>query len=622
MKVKRYRAEDRATALKQIRADLGSDAVIVHEHRVRTGGVFGMFGRVEVEILAAVEERPVAARPPAPAPGGPAAKPAGPTQVASRAGDVEATISAAGRRVASAPNTAPQSAPMDGAGRLAAILEQMPRTGGALTPELTARLADLVANGDGTGPSTGGAMPRSERPAVSPDPEARPGGAARGGVIGSTASPSRQSAASPEATVPEVPLAPETRPEPLPAAPEMASRPVSPGPVELQVSSPILAPAGDGDTPRSGGVLGGATPPEPVVEVPVPVERVVVQDLNGKATAPVDANAALPSAPPTALSDMQHTLSDLRASVDRLMRQQQTQLWPRDLPVVRTIYQHMMAQELDPTLALEVVGQVSDDINEGHPTDLFSVTGRVSDLLNDRMAVSRIPEPTDRPVIIVLVGPTGVGKTTTLAKLAAHLAIAEDRRVALVTTDTFRIAAATQLGTYADLIQVPLEVAYTPEELRVAIQRQSDAEYILIDSPGCAQRNDAQIRELSAFVDAVPGATILLTVAATVKLRDLIDIQSGFGAMPLSGLVLTKLDETTVFGPVMSLVVRSATKAMPVYYVTSGQNVPNDLEEATLDRLSDLLTGQMIVQALEPPPGRRSARSEAGRELVGIGDER
>ncbi|MCX5988764.1 MAG: hypothetical protein NTV35_07020 [Chloroflexi bacterium] len=72
MKVKRYRAEDRATALKQIRADLGSDAVIVHEHRVRTGGVFGMFGRVEVEILAAVEERPVAARPPAPAPGGPA----------------------------------------------------------------------------------------------------------------------------------------------------------------------------------------------------------------------------------------------------------------------------------------------------------------------------------------------------------------------------------------------------------------------------------------------------------------------------------------------------------------------------------------------------------------------
>jgi flagellar biosynthesis protein FlhF len=158
--------------------------------------------------------------------------------------------------------------------------------------------------------------------------------------------------------------------------------------------------------------------------------------------------------------------------------------------------------------------------------------------------------------------------------------------------------------------------------LRVAIQRQSDAEYILIDSPGCAQRNDAQIRELSAFVDAVPGATILLTVAATVKLRDLIDIQSGFGAMPLSGLVLTKLDETTVFGPVMSLVVRSATKAMPVYYVTSGQNVPNDLEEATLDRLSDLLTGQMIVQALEPPPGRRSAGTEAGRELVGIGDER
>lgn len=622
MKVKRYRAEDRATALKQIRADLGSDAVIVHEHRVRTGGVFGMFGRVEVEILAAVEERPAAARPPAAPPGGPAAKPAGPTQIASRAGDVEATISAAGRRVASASNPPPQSTPMDGAGRLAAILEQMPRTGGTLTPELTSRLADLVANGDGTAPSAGGALPRAERSETPANVEPRSGGAARGGVVGSTASPARQVPAVSEAAISdEVPVT-EIEPEPLPAVPEIPSRPLSPPPVEVQVSSPSMASASDRDAPRSGGLLGGAASTEAVSGIPVPVEPVVVQVLNGKASSSVEVGGSLPVAPPTVLSDMQHTLSDLRASVDRLMRQQQTQLWPRDLPVVRTIYQHMMAQELDPTLALEVVGQVSDDINAGHPTDLFSVTGRVSDLLNERMAVGRIPEPTDRPVIIVLVGPTGVGKTTTLAKLAAHMAIAEDRRVALVTTDTFRIAAATQLGTYADLIQVPLEVAYTPEELRIAVERQSDAEYILIDSPGCAQRNDAQIRELSAFVDAVPGATILLTVAATVKLRDLIDIQSGFGAMPLSGLVLTKLDETTVFGPVMSLVVRSATKAMPVYYVTSGQNVPNDLEEATLDRLSDLLTGQMIVQALEPPAGRRSAASEAGRELVGIGDER
>ncbi len=508
---------------------------------------------------------------------------------------------------------------MDGAGRLAAILEQMPRTGGTLTPELTSRLADLVANSDGPAPSTGGALPRSAPPA-NVDP--RSDGAARGGVVGSTASPARQVRAVPEPTISdEVPVT-DIEPEPLPAVPEVPTRPLSPPPAEVQASSPSLASASGGNTPRSGGVFGVAAPTEAVSEIPTPVEPVVVQDLNGKANSTVEAGGSLPIAPPTALSDMQHTLSDLRASVDRLMRQQQTQLWPRDLPVVRTIYQHMMAQELDPTLALEVVGQVSDDINEGHPTDLFSVTGRVRDLLNERMAVSRIPEPADRPAIIVLVGPTGVGKTTTLAKLAAHLAIAEDRRVALVTTDTFRIAAATQLGTYADLIQVPLEVAYTPEELRVAVERQSDAEYILIDSPGCAQRNDAQIRELSAFVDAVPGATILLTVAATVKLRDLIDIQSGFGAMPLSGLVLTKLDETTVFGPVMSLVVRSATKAMPVYYVTSGQNVPNDLEEATLDRLSDLLTGQMIVQALEPPAGRRSAAPEAGRELVGIGDGR
>jgi flagellar biosynthesis protein FlhF len=622
MKVKRYRAEDRATALKQIRAELGADAVIVAENRVRTGGVFGMFGRVEVEILAALEERPPAPRatPAAPRPMSPSG---------GRPAEVEATISAAARRVA-ASNPPTAGAPMDGAGRLAAILEQLPRSGGSVSPEMTSRLADLLAQGgqaQGGAATPGGAPPSGGLSGGALASSPRPVASVRGGAIGPsspTAGRPMSVTAAPVAAASEATVLEEATPREEQSevrGPEDV--PTSPAP-EASLASPVTRPAeatpsnGGLVSPRAGGTMGSQvvaplippapTPPAPLPPAPAPA-------------APQATPAALSAsdaAAPTGFRDMQHTLSDLRASVERLMRQQQTQLWPRDLPVVRTIYQHLITQELDGQLSLEVVGQVSDEVNEGKGTDPDAVMKRVRELIAERIRVGRIAPNPAGPTVIVLVGPTGVGKTTTLAKLAAHLSMQENRRVALVTTDTFRIAAASQLGTYADLMELPLEVAYSPDELRAAVDRQSDADYILVDSPGCAQRNDAQIRELSAFVETLPGATVLLTVSATVKLRDLIDIQDGFGVLPLGGLVLTKLDETTVFGPVMSLVARSAAKDVPVYYMTSGQNVPTDLEEATRDRLTDLVVGQLLEEAVMNLVGKGGPP----RELISVGDAR
>jgi flagellar biosynthesis protein FlhF len=639
MKVKRYRAEDRATALKQIRAELGADAVIVAENRVRTGGVFGMFGRVEVEILAALEERTPVSRAPAPAPR--AATPSG-----GRPGEVEATISAAARRVAAANPPAATRASMDGAGRLAAILEQLPRTGGSVSPEMTSRLADLLAQGGQAqgggvaGASSGGALP-SPRPPAAPSPgsSGQSAAAARGGAIGPSSPTANRQApfvtedatravgADETLTLDEVA---ESRPGDNSAG---MPREFQPEPAQASVRQPEASPSGGGfGAPRAVGAMGSQVV-APLVPPPAPVPAPSAPQSAPSApqsapSAPQSAPSAPQSGPaaslageagaPNGFRDMQHTLSDLRASVERLMRQQQTQLWPRDLPVVRTIYQHLISQELDGQLSLEVVGQVSDEVNEGKGTDPAAVMRRVRELIAERIQVGRIAPKPSGPTVIVLVGPTGVGKTTTLAKLAAHLSMQENRRVALVTTDTFRIAAASQLGTYADLMELPLEVAYSPDELREAVDRQSDADYILVDSPGCAQRNDAQIRELSGFVETLPGATVLLTVSATVKLRDLIDVQDGFSVLPVGGLVLTKLDETTVFGPVMSLVARSASKDVPVYYMTSGQNVPTDLEEASRERLTDLVVGQLLDQAVTNLVGKGGPP----RELVGVGDAR
>jgi flagellar biosynthesis protein FlhF len=200
--------------------------------------------------------------------------------------------------------------------------------------------------------------------------------------------------------------------------------------------------------------------------------------------------------------------------------------------------------------------------------------------------------------VAVLVGPTGVGKTTTLAKLASHFAFTQGKKVALITTDTYRIAAAAQLGTYAEILELPLEVIYRPDEIAGAIGSHMDADVILVDSPGCGQQDRAKLDELRGFVDAtvaaVPDATVLLTLSGPTKLRDLIHIRQGFGTLRLHGLVFTKLDETSAYGPLVSFAVRSGT---PVYYVTTGQRVPNDIEPAARARLA-----RLVFRGLVPDP--------------------
>src|SRR5687768_5088525 len=226
-----------------------------------------------------------------------------------------------------------------------------------------------------------------------------------------------------------------------------------------------------------------------------------------------------------------------------------------------------------------------------------------------RSAKLRLPshlqfiERTAPPCVVVLVGPTGVGKTTTLAKLASHYAFAEGKKVALVTTDTFRIAAAQQLGTYAEILELPLEIVYRAEEVPAAVGRHMDADIVLVDTPGCGQQDSVKIGELAAFVSAavetVPDAVVLLTLAAPTKLRDLLSVQRGFTPVHTHGLIFTKLDETNAYGPLVSLAARARK---PVYFLTTGQMVPNDIEVANRRRLA-----RLVQHGLTPVPADEEA---------------
>ncbi|MDS1029544.1 flagellar biosynthesis protein FlhF [Bacillota bacterium LX-D] len=190
--------------------------------------------------------------------------------------------------------------------------------------------------------------------------------------------------------------------------------------------------------------------------------------------------------------------------------------------------------------------------------------------------------------IYAFVGPTGVGKTTTLAKLAAHLAIYEKKKIALLTIDTYRIGAVEQLKIYSEILNVPMEAVLTPQELQEAVKRYEGMDAILIDTAGRPSKNSFQLAELQSFLEVVEPAEIFLVVSCTAKGRDLINIAEDFKLLKYTKLIFTKTDETDTYGPILNL---ANAAAVPVAYLTTGQNVPEDIQSCKPEQLVSMILG-------------------------------
>lgn len=189
-----------------------------------------------------------------------------------------------------------------------------------------------------------------------------------------------------------------------------------------------------------------------------------------------------------------------------------------------------------------------------------------------------IPLDTPRQRVIFFVGPTGVGKTTTIAKLASKLCVNHKKKVALITTDTYRIAAAEQLKTYASILEVPFRVIYTEEEMMAAVKEYKEYDYILVDTAGHSHYNEEQKNSMAHFIDSVDDSVdkeTYLVVSATTKYKDLLAIAEAYSSFEGFKLIFTKLDETTSLGNLFNLCMHTGA---PMSYVTCGQNVPNDIE--------------------------------------------
>lgn len=186
------------------------------------------------------------------------------------------------------------------------------------------------------------------------------------------------------------------------------------------------------------------------------------------------------------------------------------------------------------------------------------------------------------PTVVVFIGPTGVGKTTTIAKLAAAYGICprEQKSIALFTLDTYRIGAVNHLQQFAEIIGAEMEILYRPDEIDPAILRHHDKDLIIVDTAGRCPKDTDELCELSGFIEKLPSASKYLVLSATSKYTDMIDTIRCFGRVGFDHLIFTKIDETNTIGPLLALLFKTGKS---LAYITNGQKVPEDFRKASFE---------------------------------------
>ncbi|MBT9172576.1 MAG: Flagellar biosynthesis protein FlhF [Syntrophomonadaceae bacterium] len=289
-----------------------------------------------------------------------------------------------------------------------------------------------------------------------------------------------------------------------------------------------------------------------------------------------------PERPPE--QKLEREVGELKQLLSQLISGQQKRNIEEKGPFHRAL-QQLIDHDVEPALAQGVLAEIHQDYAVENALSDEVVRLILMKKIWERLRCAPLPE---NARILSFVGPTGVGKTTTLAKLAARFALYHHKQVGLITIDTYRIGAVEQLRTYADITGMPIEVVMTPKDMPRALERLADRELILVDTAGRNSKNSLHISELASFLGLLPSAETFLVLAATTKMKDLKVIIENFRKTNFSRLIFTKLDETENFGTLLNVACHTG---LPLTYVTTGQNVPDDLEVANSEKLAKLILG-------------------------------
>ena len=245
---------------------------------------------------------------------------------------------------------------------------------------------------------------------------------------------------------------------------------------------------------------------------------------------------------------------------------------------LQLIYKKLIDNEVDSRFADEIIGEIENSLKK--ESNLDSILAAVYQKIILKLGKPKTIEMGDKAKVIFFIGPTGVGKTTTIAKIASSFKIEKEARVAFITADTYRIAAVEQLNTYASIIDCPVSVVYSVEDMNKSLSEYKDYDLILVDTAGRSHKATEQMDELKAFIEEVAQRAdefdfeCYLTLSLTTKYKDLKSIADKYDDVDWA-VIFTKLDETCSVGNILNI--RMLTDR-PLSYTTSGQNVPDDIE--------------------------------------------
>ncbi len=309
----------------------------------------------------------------------------------------------------------------------------------------------------------------------------------------------------------------------------------------------------------------------------------------------VASDTRIPTATPAALhARFGEELSRLHAMVETLSRHGRIDHLVPDLPApLIPTYAQLIEADVSEVFARRLIQHVAECLDTEELDHPQSIDATLRDAIEQCIPIAPpISAVAGARRVVALVGPTGVGKTTTVAKLAANFKLAHGVRVGLVTVDTYRIAAVEQLRTYAEIIDLPLAVVNDPGEMPRAIDELGAVDLIFIDTAGRSPRDEVKIRELGEFLLQARPDEVHLVLSAVGEERSLRAAIERFAPVQIDRLILTKLDEADSLGSVLAVL---ASSSRPLSYVTTGQAVPDDIEPADRKRLARLILAQEVL---------------------------
>ena len=568
MRIKVFQAATMKDAMAQVKDELGDDAVILHTKKIKKGGILGYGAKEIFEVTAALDE--VTRRPPKKRP----------ERLPTLA---ELQAEAAGGE------TKPKSAVPLPQGHAATL----PQAASATLPQVaSAALAQQVSVPVPAGPPAAPVPPlmQSAQPVQQPrlsqsaaksyrtaGTEAAVAEAARQARAAAPAAPGDASA---EPFVPSFPSgkAPEAPFQPfVPSAGEAPQKPPARKARRRKPAQPKRRKVHAAEAKETAGVEA-----EREASSSRRVKREEDEAASSQEKRREDESPSAKSEEERqreTIEELQNELAQMKAMLVQVVSKEKT---PED---EMSLQQVLKQQEVESDIIDDVVLQLPAEAILADKDTPLALEGLTKYLADNVQMADGLELKSRKRKIAALLGPTGVGKTTTLAKIAAQCVLEKGISTAFITADTYRISAVEQLKTYADILGLPIAIVYTPDELKEAIQKFRQKQLILIDTAGRSQHNRRQMAELKEFLAVNQNIEKYLVLSATTKNEDAKDIIDKFSVCKPDKVIFTKTDETKSLGIILNILRR---KEMRLSYLTNGQSVPDDIVPAEAGKLAEL----------------------------------